>query len=95
MPAMPDLVGLSQLSNDVYQENREGSPTYVEVADSFVSNGDSGFQAITYYRSSTNTLVITYAGTDIFGGGDIDDDWDLALGRTPEQASEAVNYATQ
>ncbi|GIT93325.1 hypothetical protein JANAI62_37680 [Jannaschia pagri] len=95
---MTDLLGLSQLSIDVYEEvNRASSPGYTEVTGAFDVDSDTGFQANAYYNSSTNTLVIAYAGTDwsLTNWEDIGDDAVLALGGLPEQAPQAISYAEQ
>ena len=95
---MIDLLGLSTIASNSYNtEIGFDIPNYTFVEGSLVNGslfgGGFGFTAHTYFNWSTNSLVISYAGTDPTSFGDITADMNLLAGMTPGQALTAINYA--
>jgi len=97
---MTGFLTLARLALDSYRETTSnGEATYLpfnipnQSHDSFDVSFPSGFTAHAYYSAVDTTLVIGYAGTDSFQGGDLAADIALADDGHHQQFDQALAFA--
>jgi len=98
---MNNINVLAELAEDAYNTSGwNGSANFSPIIGSNLNDTSTGLKANSYFDGSNNTLVIAFAGTDLPNINnpsleDFGDNANLATGRLPEQAPQAVAYANQ